>query len=231
MVMDELPRDLFPVVQVIDDWNTCRKLGLVFETRTGGGKLLVCAIDLAGDLDGRPVARQLRHSLLAYMASDQFSPQIEVEIEKLHGLFRPPTALQKLGATIRTSSQQNGYEAENAIDGDPKTIWHTNWNDTQSSHPHEIVIDLKTPQTIRGLTCLPRQDMSNGRIADYAVHVSRDGDAWGQPVAQGRWIEGPQQRSTRFPQSVTAQYVKLIALSEVHGRRYASAAEIDLLLD
>jgi len=33
--MDTLPSKLRPIVQVIDDWNTNRKLGLVFECRAG----------------------------------------------------------------------------------------------------------------------------------------------------------------------------------------------------
>ena len=48
---------LQPVVQVIDDWVTARKLALVFEARVGNGKLLACSCDLVSDLDqaaGRP---------------------------------------------------------------------------------------------------------------------------------------------------------------------------------
>jgi hypothetical protein len=51
---------------------------LIFEARIGHGKLLVCSIDLAGDLEDNPVARQLRHSLLAYMAGPQFRPKVSV---------------------------------------------------------------------------------------------------------------------------------------------------------
>ena len=66
LVLDDLPGDLQPIVQVIDDWNTFRKLGLVFEGRVGGGRLLICAIDLDSDLDAnrrpclRPSTRPLR---------------------------------------------------------------------------------------------------------------------------------------------------------------------------
>ena len=74
MILDELPAELSPIVQPIDDWNTCRKLGLVFEAQVEQGKLVVAAIDLVKDLEQRPVARQLRHSLLEYMSSEQFAP-------------------------------------------------------------------------------------------------------------------------------------------------------------
>ena len=48
------PRKLRPVVQVIDDWVTNRKLGLIFEARVGSGKLLVCSIDLEQRPGGEP---------------------------------------------------------------------------------------------------------------------------------------------------------------------------------
>jgi hypothetical protein len=74
VLMDELPRELRPIVQVIDDWNQNRRLGLVFEARVGDGKLLVCSSDLRTDVQNRPAARQLLHSLLGYAASDRFEP-------------------------------------------------------------------------------------------------------------------------------------------------------------
>ena len=55
-------------MQVIDDWFTARKLGLAFEARVNGGRLLVTSIDLERDLDTNIVARQFRASLLALRA-------------------------------------------------------------------------------------------------------------------------------------------------------------------
>jgi hypothetical protein len=88
MILDALPRDLRPTVQVIDDWFTSRKLGLVFEARVGRGRLLVSSIDLeSGDVAANPVARQMRESLLAYAASDRFRPSVEVGAEQIRSLF------------------------------------------------------------------------------------------------------------------------------------------------
>ena len=78
MILDALPRELRPTVQVIDDWFTAHKLALVFEARVGGGKLLVCSVDLQNGLDANPVARQMRASLLAYMAGPAFKPTVEL---------------------------------------------------------------------------------------------------------------------------------------------------------
>ena len=89
MILDDLPPDLRPTVQVIDDWFTARRLGLMFEAKVGRGKLAVCSIDLEHDLDNNPVARQFRHSLLQYLASRHFEPQIELTVEQVQQLTAP----------------------------------------------------------------------------------------------------------------------------------------------
>jgi hypothetical protein len=89
MILDALPKSLRPVVQVIDDWFTNRRLALVIEARVAGGSLLVSSIDLETGLAENPVARQMRHSLLRYMASDRFRPPTEVSVEEIRTLFEP----------------------------------------------------------------------------------------------------------------------------------------------
>ena len=86
MILDGLPAALRPTVQVIDDWVTSRRLGLVFEARVGRGRLLVTSVDLDGELD--PVARQLRHSLLRYVAGERFAPSVELRAEDVRALMR-----------------------------------------------------------------------------------------------------------------------------------------------
>jgi hypothetical protein len=88
IIMDNLPDDLMPIIQPIDDWNNARKLGLLVETRIEQGKLMLCTIDIQSNLEKRPVARQLRHSLLSYMASEKFSPDVTLSSDELLGLLR-----------------------------------------------------------------------------------------------------------------------------------------------
>jgi hypothetical protein len=73
-------------VQVIDDWFTGRRLGLVLEARVGKGRLLVTSLDLDRDLETNPVARQMRHSLLRYVAGDRFAPGVEVSADAVRSL-------------------------------------------------------------------------------------------------------------------------------------------------
>ena len=64
IILDATPAGYRPIVQVIDNLDRNHKLGLVFETKVGPGKLLICACDLS-KLPDDPAARQLLSSLLA----------------------------------------------------------------------------------------------------------------------------------------------------------------------
>lgn len=86
MILDNLPPELKPTVQVIDDWVTNRRLGLLFEAKVGKGKLMVCSVDLTKDLETNAVARQFRHSLLSYMDSPKFHPKVSVTTGQIAGL-------------------------------------------------------------------------------------------------------------------------------------------------
>jgi signal transduction histidine kinase len=63
--------------------------------------------------------------------------------------------------------------AENALDGNPATYWHTQWSAASPNHPHHLVLDLGHSQTITGLRYLPRpgKGMVGGRIKDYRLYV------------------------------------------------------------
>ncbi len=84
------PADYRPIVQPVPDFHFPKKIGTVFEvsTRTGG-KLLISGYNLLAD---QVVARQLKRSLLAYMATDRFAPTHPVDEEWLAKTFRDPDA-------------------------------------------------------------------------------------------------------------------------------------------
>jgi hypothetical protein len=78
IILDETPANYRPIIHVIDNFARNHKLGLLFETKVGQGKLLVCASDLPA-LQAHPEARQLTHSLLRYVASPAFAPRSELD--------------------------------------------------------------------------------------------------------------------------------------------------------
>ena len=86
LILDALPNDYRPIVQVIDNIERNHKLGLLFEFQVGTGKLLICMSDLQAVQD-KPEARQFYQSLLHYMASDQFAPSTSLTPDQLKRLF------------------------------------------------------------------------------------------------------------------------------------------------
>jgi len=76
--LDSLPTELKPIVRIIDDWVSNRRLAMVFEAKVGDGKLLVSGTDLVNNLENRAEARQLLFSLKNYMAGENFRPQTEL---------------------------------------------------------------------------------------------------------------------------------------------------------
>jgi hypothetical protein len=75
-----------PLVRVIDNFVTNHHLSNLFEAKVGNGKLIFSSIDLMKNLHERPVARQLRSSVLKYMQSDAFNPSNEIKMEDLKPL-------------------------------------------------------------------------------------------------------------------------------------------------
>jgi hypothetical protein len=84
--LDLLPQKLEPIVRVIDDWVTARPLALMVEGKVGRGNIVVCGFDLTAQ-SADPVSRQMRKSLLDYMASDRFKPIAEMSDDQIGGLI------------------------------------------------------------------------------------------------------------------------------------------------
>ncbi|MES1163396.1 MAG: discoidin domain-containing protein, partial [Rhizobacter sp.] len=75
---------------------------------------------------------------------------------------------------------------ENAIDGDPRTLWHSQWEGVAPQPPHSLIVDLGHSTRFSGLRMLPRQDgPANGTIAKFRFYTSVNGVDWGRPVAEG----------------------------------------------
>lgn len=124
---------------------------------------------------------------------------------------------------------QNGA-AINAFDGKSGTVWHTQWKDGAPPPPHHIAIDLSASYSIHGFQYLPRQDASfNGTIARYRFYVSTDGVNWGPAAAAGSFAATKTRKSVTLSSPVTGRFFKLEALSEVNGKPWTSAAEIDIV--
>jgi hypothetical protein len=87
MILDSFPANLKPLIQPIDTWFENRRLALAFEVKAAGGKLMVCSIDMQNISETRLVSKQLLLSILNYMNSDAFNPQVEVDLSKVNELM------------------------------------------------------------------------------------------------------------------------------------------------
>ena len=93
MYLGDMPQELTPLVQTIDNGYKNRRLGMLFEARVGKGKLVMTNLDLLSKRDQRIVARQLLFSILDYMNSADFQPDVEVDFQRVYELFATFKAL------------------------------------------------------------------------------------------------------------------------------------------
>jgi hypothetical protein len=237
VILDDAPAEFRPIVQVIDNLARNEKIGNLFEARVGKGRLLVCTLNLSGNLQQRPAARQFVRSLYNYLASDEFLPREELTLPVLDKILAPSIChgtLARLGAKIiEADSEDRAHHnvAASAIDGDPDTFWHTRWSPKNDPMPHHLTIDIGRAVAIQGVSYLARQDMANGRVAEAEVYCSNDRKAWGPPAAKVRFRDRGDVQTVRFEQPIKARYLKFVVRSEIHGRPYAAVAELDILTD
>jgi len=62
--------------------------------------------------------------------------------------------------------------AENAIDGDPESIWHTQWGSARPGHPHALVVDLGKKTAVAGFVYLSRRGNAPGKIKEFSLYLS-----------------------------------------------------------
>ncbi|HTV40961.1 MAG TPA: discoidin domain-containing protein [Candidatus Sulfotelmatobacter sp.] len=224
--LDKLPRDLQPIVWAIDDWNRNYKLGVVFEAKVGAGKLMVCSIDL--DNNPSPVARQLRRSLLDYMAGDAFQPATEISLSDFESLHFDTGIMHRLGA----SAMADGAAADEIVDGDPNTFWSSaDDRGRGKGFPHEIEIGFPKPVSMTGLVLMPRQNQREhqGDIRWFKVQASDDGTEW-QDVADGQLSSTFDEQKILFGKMVTAKKLKLTAVSGFGADHSAALAELAVIV-
>jgi beta-galactosidase len=61
--------------------------------------------------------------------------------------------------------------AENAIDGDRETIWHTQWGSAKPPHPHHIIVDIGGVKNVGGFAYLSRRGNSPAKIREFRLYL------------------------------------------------------------
>ena len=112
-----------------------------------------------------------------------------------------------------------------AFDDDPNTIWHTRWTGGNDTYPHEMIVDMGTEYQASRFTYLPRQNGANGRVKEYELYVSLDGEDWSTPVSAGEFTNAFSPSNVDISPTI-CRYFRLVCLSEQNGNIWASAAEL-----
>lgn len=245
MNLDRLPRGLQPIVQPIDDWNRNYKLGLLFEARVGKGRLMVSTADLENRLEQRIVARQLRKSVLDYMASAAFQPKVEVAPAAFRATLFDTRVMKKLAA------KASGWpDAANTIDGDPNTfalvnapanavpvnavpLHDTPVDTTPADAPYprpELTIEFPAPVPFEGLVLMPRQNHRDhqGDVRVWLVEASDDGKAW-REIRRATLGSTFDPQKIAFGTTVRARYLKLTALAGFGADRSSALADVAVM--
>ena len=132
---------------------------------------------------------------------------------------------------VRVDSEAPGYEGFRAMDGDRKTMWHTDWQFRETEHPHQITVDLGGRYEIGGFAYLPRTGCVNGTIGRYECYVSESPKDFGPAVVRGTFEKPDAESVVEFPKKLPGRYLRIRALDEVAGRPWTSIAELRVLVE
>lgn len=134
----------------------------------------------------------------------------------------PPASMTASADSENTSPRR---PAGNVLDGDPSTLWHTNYTGSIAPYPHWLTLKLDGESTLDGFGYQGRASGGdNGKVKDYTVSVSKDGKTW-TDVASGTLADSTDMQVIDFD-PVTAKYVKFTATSALNGLQFAAAAEM-----
>jgi alkaline phosphatase D len=126
---------------------------------------------------------------------------------------------------VSVDSDEGGNTSQAVLDGNPNTIWHTQWITVKDPYPHQIVIDMGQVESIDGFALLPRQGQAAGRIKGYQIFLATERDRWGEAVATGEFEDNQNLQRVTLNRT-RARYLKLVAASAFNDRPSATVAEI-----
>ena len=206
-ILNDLPASYHPLAQPVDDFHRNNKEGSIFELKVGKGKLLVCGYNLNADL---LVARQLKYSLLKYMASDGFNPNQEVSEDWLQKMFpvipkaenaKVPKEFKNAifyvdaAAKLRTKNENVPWKPEmDSVIVDDDVMYNVkadgDWKDDHVSawHGKQMELDLQCPDGILGTLLVHFSDWNqNGRtgLLEFEGRKTR----LGKHTGDGQWIK------------------------------------------
>jgi len=127
--------------------------------------------DLPQDVAMTPcVARYFCLESRSSQRSDPFASIAELELLDPDGKPLPRDQWTLVTVDSEELTAEDGH-AENAFDGDPESIWHTEWGSSKPDHPHLILIDAGEPERIGGFRYRSRRGDAPGKIKEFRFYV------------------------------------------------------------
>ena len=157
---------------------------------------------------------------------------VRPKTKKMNRIKHPKLVTPAKMRILKASSQNrsNNRMAANAIDGNPDTVWHTQFSNELKSHPHELILDLGKPMVVEGFRYLARQDGGwNGAFANTEFTVSDSPDRFPTSQLKTTFKKTNLVQSADLTTPISGRYIKIRILSEINGRPWASAAELGII--
>ena len=152
-----------------------------------------------------------------YAHHDNYLPSPEVEFTFTTDLSIPEeqyVSIDRLSVYARSSA--NGSEvAENMIDGNIATMWHSNYNAAADTERY-ITIKVEDGIYLKKLEYLPRRSGLNGVIKNATIYVSEDGENWRVAVESTNWDYNNSMKTVTLMEPVFANYI-MIKVNESYG--------------
>src|SRR5579862_9160887 len=140
----------------------------------------------------------------------------------------PTSAWRVVSVDSQEVDREDG-RAKNAFDGDPKTIWHTQWSGRQPGFPHELVIDLGSEVEAAGIRNLPRQTgPQNGRPKDIVIYISESPTNWDSPAVRVQMPNSGRPFEANF-KPAKGRYLRAVFLNGQKSEPFLSLSEIGLI--
>lgn len=115
--------------------------------------------------------RYLCIEALSSQQGDQFASIAELSLIGEDGKPLSRQRWRVIYADSEETSVSNNL-ATNIMDEQESTFWQTDYSNTKTPYPHQVVIDLGSEQVVTGFTYLPRSDnQTGGMIKDYRVFL------------------------------------------------------------
>lgn len=165
-----------------------------------------------------------------HTASDVTEYSFTADTDTETAKYIPIKHLSIHGYSTQSVDGKRPYYAPNAIDGDARTLWHTDFRYSIAGQRAYITIKLDEPKYISAMEFVQKKYRTDDPclIQNMIVSVSEDGENWTEIGRKENCEQNEEMKRIDFTESMSAQYVKL----EMESYQiFASLAMVNLYED